>query len=248
MGLPEKKINDISLKQRNKSPLSLVEKQPRYFNYILKWDSGLAPNPFHGFCTLAVCKPQIRKSAKEGDWIIGLGSSNQNDLKLNYRDRLIYAMKVTEKMTFNEYWKDKRFLKKRQSADSAKGRCGDNMYHSNSKGEWIQKTYEAHNTPENRKRDTGVDAVLVSKHFFYFGKNGIDVPKSFQQSVSSKLTQGHRYKGLEKEGKKLIEFLEKKYKKGRHSNPISYEEDNKGCEAKKVRRIRASLRGSCGPC
>jgi hypothetical protein len=37
------------------------------FVYVVKHDGGFAPNPFHGFCTLACCKPKIRKGAKEGD-------------------------------------------------------------------------------------------------------------------------------------------------------------------------------------
>lgn len=44
----------------------------KYFFYILKHDSGFAPNPFYGFCTLATCKPEIRKQAEVGDWIVGL--------------------------------------------------------------------------------------------------------------------------------------------------------------------------------
>ena len=238
MGHPAKKISDISFTKRktkkhsihlvNRKKLNL-QNQPRYFTYIVKWDSGLAPNPFYGFCTLAVCKPRIRKSAQIGDWIIGLGSSNQNRLGLNYRGRLIYAMEVTEKITFDEYWKDKRFLKKRQYVNSAKGRWGDNMYYMNSKGEWVQKTYEAHNTLEDKRRDTSVSAVLVSKNFFYFGKECIDLPKFFK-SISDKATQGHKYKGLEEKGTQLKSYLEGKYKKGRHGDPVGYKADNNGCK------------------
>lgn len=31
------------------------------FSYIVRWDHGFAPNPFHGICSLATCKPGIRK-------------------------------------------------------------------------------------------------------------------------------------------------------------------------------------------
>ena len=80
----------------------------QYFAYIVREDSGFAPNPFFGFCTLANCKPKIRKIAQKGDWIIGLGSKSQN-----CRDRLIYAMQVTEKISFDQYWRDKRFSRKK---------------------------------------------------------------------------------------------------------------------------------------
>lgn len=31
--------------------------------YVIPFDSGFAPNPFHGICTLATCKPKVRLSA-----------------------------------------------------------------------------------------------------------------------------------------------------------------------------------------
>ena len=53
----------------------------KYFAYILAFDSGFAPNPFYGYCTLADCKPKIRKQAQVGDWIIGLGSKKSEWFK-----------------------------------------------------------------------------------------------------------------------------------------------------------------------
>ena len=44
---------------------------PRLFSYTIPIDDGAAPNPFHGMCTLAICKPGIRRVAKKGDWIAG---------------------------------------------------------------------------------------------------------------------------------------------------------------------------------
>ena len=35
----------------------------KVFSYVVMSDSGFAPNPFHGTCTLACCKAQIRRSA-----------------------------------------------------------------------------------------------------------------------------------------------------------------------------------------
>ena len=76
----------------------------RLYSYIVARDFGFAPNPFYGFCTLATCKPQIRKSAEIGDWIIGTGSKSKG------RDgHIVYAMRVTEAMSFDEYWTDSRF-------------------------------------------------------------------------------------------------------------------------------------------
>ena len=44
------------------------------FSYVVRYDSGFAPNPFHGFCTLATCKPGIRAHANVGDWVVGTAS------------------------------------------------------------------------------------------------------------------------------------------------------------------------------
>ena len=46
-------------------------RQPDLFSYTVDTDSGFAPNPFGGICTLACCKPKIRQSANVQDWVIG---------------------------------------------------------------------------------------------------------------------------------------------------------------------------------
>lgn len=48
----------------------------RLFTYTIPFDDGAAQNPFHGMCSLAICKPAIRRVAKAGDWVAGLGSKN----------------------------------------------------------------------------------------------------------------------------------------------------------------------------
>ena len=76
----------------------------KLYSYVVKVATGFAPNPFWEYCTLACCKPNIRKSANAGDWVIGTGAvSNICSIKF------VYAMKVTEKLTFEEYSQDKRF-------------------------------------------------------------------------------------------------------------------------------------------
>jgi hypothetical protein len=64
----------------------------RYFSYVVARDYGFAPNPFLGICTLATCKPDIRKAAGVGDWIFGTGSA-----KWKLTGHLVFAMNVTEK-------------------------------------------------------------------------------------------------------------------------------------------------------
>ena len=188
----------------------------KYFAYILRVDSGFAPNPFFNFCTLATCKPKIRKKAQKGDWIFGLGSQK-------YRGRLIYAMKVTDKRTFDEYWTNKQFSKKKSADKSAKKRCGDNIYHTDSNGHWIQEKNPAHGK-KHKERDIRGKFVLISDYFFYFGKNHIALPNSFKEETKN-LRQGHKY--IDKKiGEPFIRFLEKK-SIGCHGLPLQFESDNK---------------------
>lgn len=64
----------------------------RVFSYVVVSDSGFAPNPFHGTCTLASCKPLIRRSAKSGDLIVGMSSRCE---------RVVYAMRVGSVLGFD---------------------------------------------------------------------------------------------------------------------------------------------------
>lgn len=95
------------------------------FRYRLHHDFGLAPNPFWGVMTLAVCKEGIRRSRnlKIGDWVIGCGSCQLHNL-----GSLIYVMKVQEILTFDEYWNDSRFeIKKPRLNGSLMVMYGDNF-------------------------------------------------------------------------------------------------------------------------
>jgi hypothetical protein len=73
----------------------------RLFSYCIPVDDGAAPNPFGGVCTLAICKPVIRRISAVGDWIVGTGGSNV--LGSDYSGRVVYAMRITNKMTMEEY-------------------------------------------------------------------------------------------------------------------------------------------------
>src|ERR1700690_2751209 len=74
---------------------------PQLFTYTIPFDDGSAPNPFRGLCTLAICKPEIRRAAKKGDWGAGLGSKNSPSGDLS--GRLVYAMRVERVLTLKEY-------------------------------------------------------------------------------------------------------------------------------------------------
>ena len=108
----------------------------KLYSYVVASDSGFAPNPFWGYCTLATCKPAIRRKAEKGDWIIGASSTRNVG-----HGRLIHAMKITESpLSFDEYDTDRRFHKKKpkEHADLRYSR-GDNIYYRDRKGAWKQR-------------------------------------------------------------------------------------------------------------
>lgn len=154
---------------------------PVLHSYIVAYDSGFAPNPFNGFCTLATCKPEIRKYASIGDWIIGTGSNRKGVRRGGY---LVYAMRVQEAMTFAAYWNDPRFARKKPNLHgSYRMACGDNIYyHDPARGGWKQlNSYHSQKdgSPSQKhiNRDTSVDRVLVSSDFVYFGAEGPKIPE-----------------------------------------------------------------------
>ena len=150
---------------------------PRLFSYVVARDYGFAPNPFFGFCTLATCKPRIRSVAQIGDWVVGTGSKPKG-----MQRRIVYAMRVDEVLTFDEYWHDPRFEPKRPNMHGSVRRAfGDNIYHRDGNGDWRQ--VDSHHSFDdgssnvaNVDRDTSADRVLVSGHFAYWGGTGPEIP------------------------------------------------------------------------
>ncbi len=144
----------------------------RVFSYIVARDYGFAPNPFGGWCSLATCKPNIRRSAVLGDWIIGTGAKKNYDLA----GHLLFAMRVDEVLSFSSYWHDPRFQSKRPVLNgSLRQIYGDNIYRRE-KNRWLQA--DSHHSLEkgrpnlqNIARDTGTDRVLLSTTFVYYGQN-----------------------------------------------------------------------------
>ena len=153
------------------------------YSYVVARDYGFAPNPFFGVCTLATCKPKIRKHAQVDDWIVGTGSKSYG-----LEGRLVFAMKVAETLTFDNYWADLRFLRKKPNlSGSLKQAYGDNIYHRNPKtGRWLQEN--SHHSlangcpnPKNIQHDTQVNRVLVATAFTYWGASGPMIPRRFRQ-------------------------------------------------------------------
>jgi hypothetical protein len=118
----------------------------RLFSYVVDHDHGFAPNPSGAYCTLVKCKygwgtyKNIVELAEENDWIVGTGGADLD--KSAGHGKLIYAMRVDEKLPLGDYYDDARF----------------------------KHRIDAKHDLAKRGR-----FALVSRHFFYFGRNAIDI-------------------------------------------------------------------------
>ena len=176
------------------------------YSYIVRRDYGFAPNPFFGICTLATCKPVIRRVAQIDDWVIGTGAKSNNE-----NGKLVYAMKICDILSYNCYWKKLEYRDKQPKlTGSIKRAYGDNIYHKNMAGEWVQE--DSHHSYENGivneanlLHDTKTDRVLISKKFVYFGGCGPEVPAHLECIVHK--GPGHLKKDHECTLKLFLEWI-----------------------------------------
>ena len=175
------------------------------YSYIVANDTGFAPNPFHAFCTLACCKPRIRKSARKGDYVVGIGPKRLGN-------RVVYAMLVKETMGFDDYWRDPRFRAKRPDVEAGgETAVGDNIYHRDLTGRWQQERSQ-HSTGAIRT-DTDGAKVLISTDFIYWGGDAPELPTSIRGIIP--LTQGHRSSKNAPFVRDFIEWFESRKEGGR---------------------------------
>ena len=194
---------------------------PKLFSYVVVKDRGFAPNPFFGYCTLATCKGLIRERANVGDWILGTGSAEKH--RTGY---LVYAMKVTEKMSFNNYWADRRFQSKKPDMQSSlKRTVGDNVYRFDG-GNWWQAdsvhSYEhGGQNSVTRDKDTNSDNVLISESFVYYGGDGFILP---DELLGKGICAGRGYKSNfpEETVQKFITWVEASPDWGYYGDPLDW--------------------------
>ena len=190
----------------------MVKRLPDLFSYVIPTDSGFAPNPYGGLCTLACCKPKIRQYANVGDWIVGTTPAPE-------KGKLVYAMRVDRGLTFDLYWELPEYDCKKPNKSNG---CGDNIYKMSAGGQLVQVQNLSHNE-RHIKTDTSVNRVLISKTFYYFGKESVVIPSKFISLIQS--TQGHkRIKSNAKNYNvvtEFIEWLEKNFEQGIHGEPAN---------------------------
>lgn len=166
----------------------------RVYSYVIEHDYGFAPNPFHRVCTLAGCKPRIRKAAEIGDIIIGTGATSTG-----LAENMVYWMEVDEISDFARYWEDPRFKAKRPDMDAPgkSVRFGDNIYRRDADTGLFVQSFSFHSRADgscneaNLKRDTEeTERILIGRNFAYFGMSAPRIPEELKDVI--KKGPGHK--------------------------------------------------------
>lgn len=189
------------------------------YSYTVATDSGFAPNPHFGTCTLACCKPVLRKSVgarllrgsgladlaevrqvrpdyirDQNIWVLGLAGTA---LKDRPHRSVVFVMQVTDVLDFRSYFEEypeKRPVRTAAGARNDPRWHGDAIYTGNDPATARQVTPCAHSRGraedvQMKHHDLGGRFVLISDHFSYFGKSAPLVPLEAQLHRG----RGHRF-------------------------------------------------------
>ena len=178
------------------------------YSYCVRYDTGAAPNPFGGVCTLVICKPKIRRVAKPGDWIIGFGSAHSPIGDVS--GKIVYAMKVTQRMTMREY---DDFCRRRLPFKIPDWRSrkpermvGDCIYDFRVEG--APRIRRSVHSEKDRATDLGGRYALLSNHFYYFGDRPFALPIRFAPIAHR--TQGHKSKANQQFAEAFVNWIERR--------------------------------------
>lgn len=176
------------------------------YSYCLRYDDGAAPNPYWGVCTLAICKPSIRRKAKAGDWVVGLGSKRSPIHDIS--QCLVYAMKVTKVLSIREYDSHCKIHLPGKIPDwtssDFRRRVGDCIYDFSHPG---PKLRPGVHKETNRTKDLSGLSVLLSKHFYYFGDSPVRLPEFLRPIIHS--TQGHKSHANAPYNRRFVDWIER---------------------------------------
>ena len=189
-------------------------------------DTGFAPNPFGCSLTLATCKPGIRNAAKVGDWVAGFTSSRLAGHDIG-SERLVYLMRVAEKLLLRDYFLDPRFEGKKPDlgTDGPEAKAGDNIYRplscdAASAGDFEQLANGNHG-PRHSERDVGGNFVLVSDEFYYFGGSALAVPRDVRPDVPRGQSRYGRG-ACPTQAARFLRYIRANYRVGRHGQPHNW--------------------------
>jgi len=187
----------------------------KLYSYCIPSDDGAAPNPFWRICTLNICKPVIRRTAKKGDWVVGTGSK-----QFGFENMVVYAMEITQTMPMEKYQEfcENTLQNKIPSSESNlyEEKVGDCIYDFRHDPPKVLKSVH---TVENRSTDLRGKNTLLSDHFYYFGDKPEPLPNNLLAIV--KQGQGHKSTSNEPYVDLFIDWIltKTKAKNGVYSNP-----------------------------
>lgn len=225
----------------------------KYCFYRMTDDSGFAPNPFHGYCTLAACTPNHgRADLNKDDVIVGVEADSLiRERQRKFRGEstnkrcIVYYMVVDERLTLNEYFEDPRFISKKlpqgkKETWSYEQKHGDNVYHTNRTGEWCWPPDHMHDNGGTDvagviEKDIWGNRVFVGTVYYYFGDTGVPLPENMLDKIPKKRGAKYYRGPLPEFDKYVCDQGVKLGKSGLIGNPIG-------------RTAEAGERSSCGGC
>jgi hypothetical protein len=155
---------------------------------------------------------------RDGDWLVGISSKIDDN-------RLVYAMRISQSLSMDEYFHDTRFEKKKPKLNgSAIEQCGDNFYYRQ-EAEWKRLPSPFHNEPHDREKDPGCP-VFISDHFYYFGDRRVTVPDDLLGVT--RVVRGIKYHEAALVDR-FVTWLEANYKPGRLGKPLDMRPRGRTC-------------------
>lgn len=152
------------------------------YAYMIPIDDGAAPNPYGGVCTLAICKPNIRKIAQEGDWLVGFTRNETQTKKTPLC--MVYAMRVTQVMSMEAYDRyTQAFLSIKVpdiKSNQIEKQMGDSVYDFSGESVTLRDGVHSRCTKE---MDLEGKNVLLSEHFYYVGEEAKNYPFGLNQEL-----------------------------------------------------------------
>ena len=133
-------------------------------------------------------------------------------------------MWIAEVLPLERYYNDPRFdAKKPVIRGTWRKRCGDNMYFKDDDGEWKRRCSVYHRKKVDMLNDLNGRNVLIADHFYYFGKNAVEIPPKYNDLL---VLRGYKHRHDPETVKGFLNWLKTSFKPGIHGDP----HDNSRCD------------------